>query len=74
MGTNDFILLVVIGFFGLVMYSIHNDEQRKADRRRQDLPHPVERRSQERRQRGPYAYLVWGLRAQWSKLTGKGRS
>jgi hypothetical protein len=74
MGTNDYILLVVACFFGLVTYSIRQDEKRKAERRKQVLPHPIERRKQERRRRSPSGYLAWVLRSQWSKLTGKGGS
>jgi hypothetical protein len=72
MGINDCIILVVVGFFGLVLYSIHKDEQRRADRRQQDLPHPIERRRRDRRRKSPYAYLAWALRSQWSKLKNGG--
>jgi sensor domain CHASE-containing protein len=69
MKTNDYILLVVIAFFGLTLYSIQKDEKRKSDRRQQHLPHPVERRIQDRRRKSLRAYLTWGVRSQLSKLT-----
>ena len=68
MSINDLILVLVVVFFGLLLYAIHRDEKRKADRRQQDLPHPVERRVQDRRRKGLPAYLAWGARTLWSKL------
>lgn len=69
MGTSDYIILIIICFFTFVLYSVYKDEQRKSDRRQQSIPHPVERRQQDRREKGLYAYLAWVLRTQWSKLT-----
>ncbi len=58
----------MVAFFGLLLYAIHRDEQRKAERRQQDLPHPVEQRRQDRRRKGLPGYLAWGARSLWSKL------
>ncbi len=69
MGTNDYIIFVVIGFFGLVLHSIHKEEKRRLDQRQQSLPQPIERRNQDRRRRNMHSYLAWVLRSQWSKLT-----
>jgi len=66
-GTNLYMLFVVIGFFGLLAYSIHQDEKRKADRRHADLPTTPERRRQDRRQESLPAYLAWAWRSLWSK-------
>lgn len=66
---NDCIILVVLAFFGLMVHAIHSDEKRKADRRRQCLPFPVERRIAERRSRSLTSHLAWAIRSQWSKLT-----
>ena len=48
MSINDGLLVVVVLFFGCLLYCIRKEEQRKVDRRQRDLPHPVERRRQER--------------------------
>jgi hypothetical protein len=73
MRINDYILLLVVCFFGILMYSIHKDECRKTDRRQQDLPHPIERRRKDRRRKRPSAYLAWALRSLWSKRIHGGR-
>jgi hypothetical protein len=65
---NDCLILVVIVFFGLVIYSINRDEKRKSTRRQQQLPCPVERRTQERRKDSMASHLAWSIRNQWSKL------
>jgi hypothetical protein len=62
--------LVIIAFFALVIHAIHKEEQRKADRRRQNRPVPVERRHKDRRKKSMRAYLLWAVRAQkarWGK-------
>jgi hypothetical protein len=69
MGTNDYILFVVIGFFGLVLHSIHKDEKRRLEQRQQRLSHPMERRKWDRRGTSIHSYLAWVIRSQWSKLT-----
>jgi len=63
MSINDGLLLVVVAFFGCLLYCIRKEEQRKAERRQLDLPHPLERRHQERRRRGLGAALAWVARA-----------
>jgi hypothetical protein len=65
---NDCIILVVVAFFGLVIYSINKDEQRKSNRRQHQLAVAIERRHQERRKGGLASHLAWALRTQWSKL------
>jgi hypothetical protein len=65
---NDCLILVVIVFFGLVIYSINRDEKRKSPRRQQQLPCSVERRHQERRKNSMASHLAWSIRNQWSKL------
>lgn len=61
--------LVIIAFFALVIHAIHQEEQRKAERRRLDLPHPVERRHKDRRQKSMRAYLFWAVKAQKSRFS-----
>ena len=67
MGINDGILLVVIAFFGLLLYSVHREEQRASRRRLQNLPHPTELRKGDRRKQSPLAALAWALRSAWSR-------
>ena len=67
MGINDGILLVVIIFFGLLLYSVYREEQRCLDRREQSLPHPGERRKDGRRKQSFAAFLAWAARSLWSK-------
>lgn len=69
MSINDGLLLVVVGFFACLLYFIHKDEKRKAERRQRDLPHPVERRRQERRRQGLQALLARVGRALGSIFT-----
>jgi hypothetical protein len=69
MSINDGILLVVLAFFGCLLYCIRKEEKRKADRRQLDLPPPVERRRQERRSKGLGVALAWAGRALRSALT-----
>ena len=59
MSINDGLLLVVVMVFACLLYCIHKEEQRKTERRQADLPHPLERRRQERRRRGLGAALAW---------------
>ena len=61
--------LVIIAFFALVIHAIHREEQRKADRRRQDLPHPVERRHRDRRRKSMRAHLLWAVKAQKARFS-----
>ena len=60
--------LVIIAFFALVVHAIHKEEQRKADRRQQNRPHPVERRHRDRRQKSMRAYLFWSVKAQKARF------
>ena len=69
MGINDYIILLVIAFFCLVLYSVQKDEKRKSNLRKKSLPHPIERRKRERRSKSMHSYLAWVIRSQWSKLT-----
>jgi hypothetical protein len=67
MSTSNGIILVLIALYLLVLHAIHQEEHRTADRRQQDLPHPVERRIQQRRQgRTTLAYLKWVGKSVWS--------
>jgi len=68
MRTSVYMILVIIAFFALVIYTIYKDEKRKAERRRLDIPHPVERRRQERRNKTFCAYLSWIFRSLFSKV------
>lgn len=68
MGVNDYLLILVVVFFGLVIYLINSDEKREAERRQQNLPHPVERRKRDRRKEGLLTYLAWFVRSQGAKL------
>jgi len=69
MGINDGMLMVVVAFFALLLYSVHRDDKRNAERRKQSLPHPAERRKTERRRRSLSATLAWAFRSPWSKRT-----
>ncbi|WP_306602111.1 hypothetical protein [Geothrix sp. 21YS21S-2] len=64
-----YFILVVIVFFGLVLHAIHQEERRKTDRRQEDRPVAVERRIGDRRGNSALAYLAWGLRTRWRRLT-----
>jgi len=64
-----YLILVVIAFFGLVLHAINQEERRKADRRQEDHPVAVERRTGDRRGNSVLAYLGWGLRTRWRRLT-----
>ena len=67
MRPSTFCILVLIALYLLVMHSIHQEEHRIADRRRQDLPHPEERRIQQQRKgRTTLAFLKWAARSIWS--------
>ena len=67
MSTSSYCILVLLGLYLLVIHAIHQEEHRTADRRQQDLPHPVERRLQQRRKgRTSLAFLKWVLRSIWA--------
>ncbi len=67
MRTSSYCIIVFIVMYLLVMHSIRQEEQRNADRRQQDLPHPEERRIQQRRKgRSTFAFLKWVARSIWS--------
>lgn len=68
MGTSDYMLIVVIGLFCILLFLVHRDDKRKADRRQHSLPHAGERRNQDRRRRSFATYLAWAARSQWSKF------
>jgi hypothetical protein len=67
MRTSSYCIFVVVVLYLLVMHSIHQEETRKAERRHQDLPHPEERRLQQRRKgRSTLAFLKWVFKSVWS--------
>jgi hypothetical protein len=67
MRTSNYFIIVIVVLYVLVMHAIHQEEHRIADRRQQDLPHPVERRTQQRRKgRATVAFLKWMARSIWS--------
>lgn len=68
-GTNIYLLLVVLIFFGLLAYSIHKEDKRTTERRKLDIPPLIERRRQDRRDHGPWASLGWSLRSLWFRRT-----
>ena len=71
MRTSDSCLIIVIVFFGLLTWSILQDEKRQRDRRQVGAlaPGGLERRKpRDRRSHLPFGYLAWGLRSQWSKM------
>ena len=67
MRTSVYMILVIIAFFALVIYTIYKDEKRKVERRHLDIPYAVERRRQERRNKSFAAYLGWIVRSLFSK-------
>ena len=71
MGTADYCLVLVVIFFALLLWSLRQEEQRRLERRKVDLPPPdgVERRKHpERRGRGWFGSAVWALHRRWSRL------
>lgn len=58
MGIADGMLLVVLAFFGALFYCLRQQDRRDSDRRKEDLPHDVERRQGERRKQGLLATLA----------------
>lgn len=68
MGTSNYIILLILVFFGYVFYSIHLDEKRKLDRRQKRLPHGAERRKYDRRKANIYSYAAWVIRSQKFKF------
>ena len=69
MGTIVLVILAVLIFFGLALYSIRIEENRREDRRQQDHPVPVERRTQDRRKKSLVCYVRWVLQSLKSKFT-----
>ena len=67
--TTAIVVLVVLAFFALALYAVRVEENRRLDRRREDLPVAVERRKQNRRRKSLIAYVLWVLRSLKSKLT-----
>ncbi len=70
MGPSDYAMIVIAAFFGFVLYSTRLEEKRKGDRRRADLPVPVERRKGRRREGALKSYAAWLLRSLGSRLKG----
>jgi len=67
MRTSTYCIIVFIVLYLLVLHSIHQEEQRIVDRRQQDLPHPEERRIQQRRRgKSTLGFLKWVARSVWS--------
>ena len=67
MRPSNYVILVIIAFFALVLHSIHLDEKRRTDRRKRNLRHPVERRKADRRKSLSFARIAWVLRSQWHR-------
>ena len=66
MHTSDYCLVVIVLFFALLLYSVHQEEKRSAERRLSDLPGMAERRGPERRQpQSQVARLGWAVRTRW---------
>ena len=63
MSTSSWIIVVIIAFFALVVHAIHLEDRRKGDRRKQALPHAVERRKANRRKGSFAAKAAWVVRA-----------
>jgi signal transduction histidine kinase len=71
MSTSTCCILIIIVFFALVFHAIHLDEKRVSDRRKQDLPHPLDRRKEDRRKKTTRASrLGWAFQARWAQLKG----
>jgi hypothetical protein len=67
MSTSSYCILVFIALYLLVIHSVHQEEHRSADRRQRDLPHPVERRIQQRRKgKTTLVFLKWVARSIWA--------
>ena len=62
------VLLVVALFFVVALLAIRTEELRRADRRMEDQPVPVERRKGDRRQGGSGAHFRWKVRTLKGKL------
>lgn len=69
MRTLVLVILAVLVFFGLALYSIRIEENRREDRRQQDHPVPVERRTQDHRKKSFACHVRWVLRSLKSKFT-----
>ena len=69
MKVTTSIVLVVLAFFGLALYAVRAEKNRRLDRRQEDLPVPVERRKQRRRNKSLVSYVQWALRSLKSKVT-----
>ena len=69
MSTSTCCILIIIIFFALVFHAIHLEEKRVFNRRKQDLPHPLDRRKGDRRKRTTCASrLGWAFQARWARL------
>jgi hypothetical protein len=69
MKVTTSIILLVLAFFGLALYAVRAEENRRLDRRQEDRPVPVERRKQHRRSKSFVSYILWALRALKAKFT-----
>jgi hypothetical protein len=68
MQTSTYCILVIIAFFAFLFHAIRTEEKRCGERRRQDLPHPVDRRGPDRRR--PQSWIGragWALRSRWGR-------
>jgi cbb3-type cytochrome oxidase subunit 3 len=71
--TCNLCILVIILFFAFTFHAIRQDDRRKGDRRRQNLPHAEERRKGDRRKGRLGAYVAWAFRTRWNKLVRRNR-
>ena len=62
MGLNNSLLLLALALFGLLFWAVHREDRRGRDRRKQALPHPVERRVRDRRSGRVGTALRWVVR------------
>ncbi len=68
MKATHYLAIIVVIFFAVALYAIHLEENRSGDRRQQDHPVAEERRVQDRRTKGFFAYLLWAVRTLAAKL------
>ena len=63
-----YMAIVIVAFFALTLFAIHQDENRKAERRQKTLPVPVERRKRDRRSHSIHSYFAWVIRSKFSRI------
>jgi hypothetical protein len=62
------IAIAVLIFFGLALFAVRAEENRRVDRRQRNVAVEIERRQGDRRKGSNRAYLKWIFRALWSKI------